>query len=292
MHCRSDPIDRQRPFDVPRQVVTLQLDLDAHETIPPNPFIQRFRQAVANGRLDVAGLERIESADAVKHRNALLPFRQHRPIEPHALKIGPQITRHVMCHQIRAVGVVDVAAVNFSERIVERRVEGTGDDERAQLGDGFGERTLRGNLRSGLQTLGLENMRDVEWMPDLGAVARQPRDARRQRFHGLERRVVRHRGRRKRPHVAQRHRREAPGGLSVSRGDAAVNVQQRGAVDNAAAELVRRAVHVVFVAVNDFVDADIGGFRRDDRSAKRCGRRRTCGASHSGPLNRLRRCEP
>ena len=201
-----------------------------------------------------------------------------------------------MRHQIRAVGVVDVAAVNFPERIVEGRVERTGDDERAQLGDGFGELALGGNLRRGLQALGLEDMRDVEWMPDLGAVARQPRDARRQRLHGLERRVVRHRGRWKRPHVAHRHRREAPGGLAVSRGDAAVNVQQRDAVDHPAAELVRRAVHVVFVAVNDFVDADIGGFRRDDRSAEGTADawRRNCRrmTSRSWTLNTLRRGVP
>ena len=166
-----------------------------------------------------------------------------------------------MCHQIRTVGVVDVAAVNFSERIVEGRVERTGDDERAQLGDGFAELEIRGNLRSGLQVLRLEDMRDVEWVPDLRAVARQPRDTRRQRFHGPERCVVRHHRGWKRPDVAQGHRCEAPGGLSVSRGDAAVHVQQRDAVDDAAAELVRRAVHMVFVAVNDFVDADVGGFQ-------------------------------
>src|SRR5262245_61739402 len=52
-----------------------------------------------------------------------------------------------------------------------------------------------------------------------------------------------------------------------------MNVQQRGAVDNPAAELVRRAVRMVFVAVNDFVDADIGGFRGHDRNATGCGRR-------------------
>ena len=98
-----------------------------------------------------------------------------------------------MGHQIRAVGVVDVPAVNFSKRIMERRVEGTGNDERAQLGDGLGQLALRGYVRSGLQKLGLENMRDVEWMPDLGAVARQQRDARRERLHSIERCVVRHR---------------------------------------------------------------------------------------------------
>ena len=46
-----------------------------------------------------------------------------------------------------------------------------------------------------------------------------------------------------------------------------MNVQQRDAIDDAATELVRRAVDVVFVAVNDFVDADVGRFRRDDRGA-------------------------
>src|SRR5687768_17896570 len=98
-------------------------------------------------------------------------------------------------------------------------------------------------------------------MADLGAVAGHPLDTRRQRSHRLERCVVRHRGRWKCPHVAERHRSEAPGGLAVSCGDAAANVQQRGAVDNPAAELIRRAVHVIFVAMNNFGDTDIGGFQ-------------------------------
>ena len=39
---------RQRAFVVPRQVVTLQFDLEANETVAPDPFVQRFGQAVSN----------------------------------------------------------------------------------------------------------------------------------------------------------------------------------------------------------------------------------------------------
>src|SRR5262249_7238624 len=115
LHGRGDPIDCQRPFDVPRQIVALQLDLDAHETVAPNPFGQCLGQAVANRMLDVPRLERIEPADAVKERDSLPSLRQQCSVEPYAAKPGTEITRRVVRHEIRAVGVVDVAAVNFSE---------------------------------------------------------------------------------------------------------------------------------------------------------------------------------
>jgi hypothetical protein len=77
---------------------------------------------------------------------------------------------------------------------MEGCVERTGDDKRAELGDGFDELALRGNFRRSVHTLGLEDMRDIQWMPDLAALTHYPCDARGQRLHRFERRVVRHRG--------------------------------------------------------------------------------------------------
>ena len=88
------------------------------------------------------------------------------------------------------------------------------------------------------------------------------------------------------------------GGLAVSCGDATVDVQQRDAIDDAAAELVRRAVDEVFVTVNDFGDADIGGFRRDEPRSRATGTadawRRNCRrvTITSWSLNRRRQHVP
>src|SRR5690606_2548119 len=96
-----------------------------------------------------------------------------------------------------------------------------------------------------------------ERVADLGAIGRHLSQMAGQHLHGVERQIARHPRRGERPHVAERHRPEAPGAPAIPRRDPAPYVEQRDAIDGAPAELVGRPVAVVHEAVPDVRDADV-----------------------------------
>ena len=90
-------------------------------------------------------------------------------------------------------------------------------------------------------------------------------DAFDQGLHRPEGLLVGHDPRGKRPDIAKRHGAEAACRLAGSGADGAFDVDQRGAIASDAAELDRRAVDKVLVAVGDFLDADVGRFGHGEK---------------------------
>ena len=80
-------------------------------------------------------------------------------------------------------------------------------------------------------------------------------------LHRPKRRVVRHGFRGKRPDVAERHGSKSLRHPAIPCMDGAPDIQDRGAIDGSAAELVGSAIAELFVLVRDVVDEDIGGLR-------------------------------
>src|SRR5205085_2433809 len=78
-------------------------------------------------------LQGVEPADAVKQRDPRRRRGQERAIEPFAPEAGAEIAREIAGQQVRAVGGVDIPAVDLSEGIVNGGIERARHDLRAQL---------------------------------------------------------------------------------------------------------------------------------------------------------------
>jgi hypothetical protein len=142
LHLRRDAVDAQGPLDVPPQVLAAELDLDPDDAVVVDPFGQGLGQAVADGLLDVARLERIEPADAVEEGDALGRPLEQESVQPVAAELGTQVARQVGPKKVGPVTGVGAAPVNLAERVVDRGVERARDDERAELRDRLIEREL------------------------------------------------------------------------------------------------------------------------------------------------------
>ncbi len=175
-----------------------------------------------------------------------------------ALELRAEIMAEVVADEIGAVGVIAVEAQQPAEGIVNRGVEGTGDDQGAQPRDRFRQLQLPGRLGRLLEVLRFQCVADVERMARYGAAGEDPADAFRQRLHGGDGGVVAEYLRRERPDVAQRHRAMSDGAPAIPAADPALDVEERDAIDGGAAELDRRTIEMVFVLAADGFDADVG----------------------------------
>ena len=124
------------------------------------------------------------------------------------------------------------------------------------FGIGTGSDSAADDRRRGAQVLRLEGAEDIDRVAAFVAGGRDLPQIVRQRAHGADAGLVRHG--RKRPGVAERHRSESPGFASAGGADPAVDVQQRDAIDRAAAELIGRAIAELLVPVIDLDDAGVG----------------------------------
>src|SRR6516165_6091620 len=78
-----------------------------------------------------------------------------------------------------------------------------------------------------------------------------------QRFHGIESLSVSEDPRGERPHIAKRHRAEAPGSFATLGLDLDPDIEVRRRVEGDAAELDRRAIDEFFVAMFNRNDANV-----------------------------------
>ena len=164
----------------------------------------------------------------------------------------------VVTQEVGAVGVVAVEPVRLAEGVVQGRVEGAGAHEGGQRRDRLAQLPLPAHLLRGQQVLGLQLPGQVDRVAVLCLFLGDAGDALDERLHRREGGVVAQAARREGPHVAQRHRAEPAGRLAAARAHDALDVKERDAVNGRAAELDRRAVGVVLVAVANRLDADVG----------------------------------
>ena len=167
-------------------------------------------------RPDVGGLERIARANRVKDRHRRARRDRDVAIEVLALELRPEVVRQVARHERRAVGRVAAHAERLAVRVVNRRVERAGDDERAQLRDRHRQRARgrdRRRRRAGTRARARERDRSDGRARRTTAVT--GRSASASAF--IAPRPASCGGRGKRPGVAERHRAEAPRVLAAVR---------------------------------------------------------------------------
>ena len=132
------------------------------------------------------------------------------------------------------------------------------------FGIGTGSARAADTVAAARRYCGLERAEEIDRMAALVAGGGDRLQLVGQRLHRAQPGVLRRR--RKRPGVAERHRSEAPRlPRRRRRAHAAVDVQERDAIDRAPAELIRRAVAELLELVIDLDDADVGGAGDDDR---------------------------
>jgi hypothetical protein len=146
-------------------------------------------------------------------------------------------------------------------------VEGTCDDQRAQLRDRGRERPIARDLRGGVQVRRFEGAEEIDRMAPFVAAGGQLAKRGRQRLHRAESLVLRRR--RKRPRIAERHGAESPGLLASAGAHAAPNVEQRHTINGSSAELIRRAIAKFLERMRDVDDADVGRARGLDGGCAR-----------------------
>ena len=171
-------------------------------------------------------------------------------------------------------------------------VEGARDDQGAELRN-RGRQRLRTRKRGGSpQIFRLEHSKEIDRVAVIvaggGHVAQFPR----KRAHRAEPRLLRCRG--KGPRVAERHRAEAPRFAPTAGPHAASDVQERDAINGAAAELVRRAVLEVLEQMTDFEDPHVVGAscRHCGRAAERSPARASTGAAQARSSSTRREKRP
>src|SRR5207253_8408325 len=111
------------------------------------------------------------------------------------------------------------------------------------------------------EVLWLEGAKHIDGMSSFVAGSRERAQLARERLHGAQARVLRRLG--KRPRIPERHRPKPPRLAASPRPHAAVDVEDRHAIDRAPAELIRRPVHELLELVVDVDDADVSGARAD-----------------------------
>jgi hypothetical protein len=256
------PIDSYSAVNVARQILAVQLDLDANETVVLNPLRQRFRKAVVEAVLEVGVGYGVSSSYRMEQRRARRRLPLHVLLQVLSGKLAPKIAREIVIEEVRGVGGIAVQAVEFAECIVDGGIERAG----GHLGTEFGNRRIQlqlpGNFFGGLQVLRFQLAVYFNRMPPYFTGGGNFRDTVGQGFHGPERGVIRHGFRGKSPDVAERHGSESLCRAAIPCMDGAADIQDRGAIDASAAELVGRAVTELFVIVRDFIDDDVSGLRR------------------------------
>ena len=191
-------------------------------------------------------------------------LREDVRVEILAAELAAEVVAQVVLDEVLPRGREAVAAVQAAESVVDRGVDRAGRHERAELGNGARQLHLARRLGGGLQILRLERMIHVERMRVFGESLGDPLDFAGQRLHGRESRVVRDVRGGERPHVPERHRGETFRRLAALRPQAAVHIQQRDPIHLLAAELVWRAVEVIFETGAQFLDAGVGRGRRGE----------------------------
>ena len=118
----------------------LQLDLDVRQAVVVDPLGQRFGQAVAEA-LRRRRPRSSGSTPPTEWNSGMRGLRllQDVAVEVLALELGAEVVRQVVRHEVRAVGVIAVQAVDLAEGVVQGGVEGAGGDQRAELRDRLGE---------------------------------------------------------------------------------------------------------------------------------------------------------
>ena len=169
--------------------------------------------------------------------------------------------REIVAHKFLAANGIAAAAVQFSEGIVDRRVDRTRRYQDAQLGYGQRQLQFARDFHRCLEILGLQGVIDIQRMGVRRVTAREAGDLFRQRLHRAERHIVIDARGREAPHVAHGHGRAALRRFAAARTQAAAHVQHGDAIHLFAAEFVRRAIEVVLKADGEFVDARVGGWR-------------------------------
>ena len=132
----GDAIDGDDAFDVPFEFVALEFDFDVVEAVELYPFGEGFGESVADGFDDVGGGEGVGAADGVVEIDGLAGLFEDVFIEVFVLEVFAEEDVEGGAEEIRAVGVVAVAVVDFAEGVVDGGVEGTGGDESAEFRDG------------------------------------------------------------------------------------------------------------------------------------------------------------
>ncbi len=129
----DDAVDAEDAIDIGLEIAAIQLDLEASQPVPRYPLLERIRQTVVDPITNVRGFKRIAGADGMEHRRARTRRGRDVPIEILPFERGAEIVRQVAGHERRTVGLVAAHPERLTVGIVDRGVERTGDDERAEF---------------------------------------------------------------------------------------------------------------------------------------------------------------
>ena len=157
------PIDTDHALDIPVEIVAVELDFQVRQPVGSNPFAERFGQAVVDPPGDVLFFERIERPDQVIQRHLRFRRLADVAIERFPGEIGAEVMAEIVIHEIGAVGVIAIQAVDLAEGVMQGGVERTGADERAEDGN------LRCYAAGGLDVFVLQRAGEIDRMAGFGA---------------------------------------------------------------------------------------------------------------------------
>ena len=179
------------------------------QAVALDPLAEMFGQAVADGLRHLGGRERVERADEVIERHARLGLGGDVLVQPLAGELIAEVMRQVVVEELVGVGLVAVETVQLAVGIVERRVEGGGDDERGELGDAVREVVHLREVVAGKEEPRFEFVGDVDGMPREARHAVGAGETTGDVLHAGESLVVGQFLGRPGPSVAERHRADA-----------------------------------------------------------------------------------
>ena len=199
------PVNPHHTLHVPLQVVAVQLDLEVGKAVVVDPLGQGLRQAVMDTVLEVGFFQSIDGRNQVVNRQAGPGLLEDVLARILTLVFPPHVVGKVVGHEFGPVSVIAVDAMQLAEGIVDGGVKGAGSNQRAKLGNRFGELHLLRNSLGSLEVHGLQRPVEIDGMAIFFVASGQARDARGQGLHGAQRGVKGHLPGRKRPGVGQRH---------------------------------------------------------------------------------------
>src|SRR5262249_52450468 len=123
------PIDADNAFNIPPEIVAVQLDFEVRQPVELDPFAQRLRQTVTDALGKFSLGKWIERAHEVIERHGRLRSPQDIGFQRFTVELCAKVVPEVMSQELRTVRVIAIQSMRLTEGVVQSCVERAGDDQ-------------------------------------------------------------------------------------------------------------------------------------------------------------------